>query len=484
MHSHEEHKDRVEEKIRRTVNENSSQPVIFAGTGISKRYFSAPSWDELLKNMWSDCPETSNEYGYHRQNNTRQQMGEILSEKYAKHAWKNSLKYEPSHKENRDIYLKKKVSENLKSASPDNINEIDESFVYEEAKVDLMKREIKMLESIQPHAIITTNYDKLLEMIFNEKRDGEPTYEVIVGEEIVQNQYRSVGEILKIHGSVDKPGSLVLTESDYKNFNKNKRYLTSKMVTYLTEHPVLIVGYSVGDPNVRKILSWVKESQSPNNSIVNNIYFLKYERNIFNRDRFSSEKRIDLGQNGDITVNHIVAEEFDWVFELFAEGDGFEVDVRTLRKLMANTYEVIEKKTPEAKAVDVNKVEEVAEDPEELSTILGISSGGKDPTFQFNHNYRPQAMAEEIDLDNTTKLNNNIIKEIYEREGINITGFKNRYHIAIWGASSTPRAYSEAAKELFIKVRDGEDWELDIPEFRVPDNNGETKGIGKKWDIE
>lgn len=50
---------------------------------------------------------------------------------------------------------------------------------------DQHQQEIELLREIQPHSIITTNYDRLLETIF-------PDYEPIIGEEVLRiKTYRS-----------------------------------------------------------------------------------------------------------------------------------------------------------------------------------------------------------------------------------------------------------------------------------------------------
>lgn len=42
MESHEAHKEQMTEDIKSVVGSRECQPIIFAGTGLSIRYFSAP----------------------------------------------------------------------------------------------------------------------------------------------------------------------------------------------------------------------------------------------------------------------------------------------------------------------------------------------------------------------------------------------------------------------------------------------------------
>ena len=63
--------------------------------------------------------------------------------------------------------------------------------------------EISVLKAMSPHAIVTTNYDELIEPLF-------PAYERVIGQTILRHPYLSIGEIFKIYGCVSKPTSLVL----------------------------------------------------------------------------------------------------------------------------------------------------------------------------------------------------------------------------------------------------------------------------------
>jgi len=84
--------------------------------------------------------------------------------------------------------------------------------------------------------------------------------------------------------------------------------------------------------------------------------------------------------------------------------------------------------------------------------------------------YRPSDAAEEVGVDSFQNLNQDIVDQIEEDTGVKIKSFNNRYHIGFFEESGvTPRRYSEDAIELFRRVRNGEDYTLDIPEERIPD---------------
>ncbi len=489
MQSHGDHKEQIRNSIEETIGGRECQPIIFAGTGLSMRYFSAPSWDGLLEKMTERYSTINTNYGYWRQTKDPNAVGEILAKKYAELAWdKNDSTFDGEEiydfSKNQDYYLKTEISEYLDEITPESLGDLSEDTVDDEISLEQALTELRALKDIQPHAVITTNYDEFLENVFNDfgldgdgEDDGEDSYQVVVGEEVLKTQFKSLGEILKIHGSVTDPESLILTESDYSNFNTRKRYLSSKMLTYFAEHPLLIAGYSASDPNVKKILSWVNDTPTNCSDIENDIYFLKYEDDLGSVDDFSTEKRIQLEDGSFMTVKRIVAKDFDWVFNSFASGDGFEADVRYLRKLVANMYDVVRKETPRAQVVDHRQLEDIAEDEEELATVLGISSVGDSPGVQLNHPLSTSDVTNELDIGGTPTLKEEVILPIRESYGENITAFNNRYHVAFFeGHSAETRRYSEEAVDLFEKVLNDEEFSVEIPDSHIPDEDISERG--------
>lgn len=66
--------------------------------------------------------------------------------------------------------------------------------------------EITALKAISAHAIVTTNYDEVIEPLF-------PEYERLIGQQILRKPYLAIGEIFKIHGCVSDPQSIVINRT-------------------------------------------------------------------------------------------------------------------------------------------------------------------------------------------------------------------------------------------------------------------------------
>lgn len=373
---YEEYKRTISSDIRTVLDEANVQPVLFVGTGVSRRYFSAPSWNELLQRMTELCRTLDRPYGYYRQTRAPPEMGQFLSEAFHEAAWTVQAdefdRYTEHFDYPPDIYLKYKVSEYIDALTPDSIDRIDERQIAPQLSIEDVREELRQLQAIQPHAIITTNYDRFLHALY-------PDYHVNVGEEVFVGNYLMIGQILKIHGDVSDPSSLVLTSRDYDQFNERRRYLSSKLLTYILEHPMLILGYSVGDPNIQQVFSWVAQALPEEHTIAEDIYFVEWKRSIDEDTLLRREKQISTGRQTSITVKAITASSWDWIFEAFASAGPNNIDMSLYRKLMAATYDVIcERAMDETAEIDYAQLERLVNDPDELAAVLGIDSNAED----------------------------------------------------------------------------------------------------------
>ena len=62
-------------------------------------------------------------------------------------------------------------------------------------------------------------------------------------------------KVYHVHGSVDSPENMVVTSEDYFRFLNSDSYFSRKLSTVLHENTVVILGYSLGDTNLKAIIS-------------------------------------------------------------------------------------------------------------------------------------------------------------------------------------------------------------------------------------
>jgi hypothetical protein len=215
-------------------------PFLFIGSGLSRRYINAEDWEALLRRFSEMIDVKFNQIKAGADGDLPAAASALADVFFDKWWTENKFldhrnKYENSNLK-RESCLKIEIAEYLQIISK---NDNDDAVLQEE---------IALLSNAVVDGIITTNYDLFLERVF---ADFKP---YIGQRDLLFSDPQGIGEIYKIHGCCSKPDSLVLTAADYKDFNHRNPYLAAKLLTIFTEHPILILGYSLNDPNVQAIL--------------------------------------------------------------------------------------------------------------------------------------------------------------------------------------------------------------------------------------
>ena len=99
--------------------------------------------------------------------------------------------------------------------------------------------------------IYTTNYDPWLERAF--EAFGRP-YRLIVRVADIARQTEAATEIVKLHGDLEDEDSVVFTESNYFDRLSFEAPLDIKLRADVLARPVLFIGYSLSDVNIRYLL--------------------------------------------------------------------------------------------------------------------------------------------------------------------------------------------------------------------------------------
>lgn len=108
-------------------------------------------------------------------------------------------------------------------------------------------------------AIVTTNYDKLLEEAFKREINLEcaPVFE---DKHLPYVENKPI--LIKMHGCISDPDSIVITEDDYtyKSFFARRPLVANKLRGYLADQVVLFLGYSLEDSTFRNLYHDVARS--------------------------------------------------------------------------------------------------------------------------------------------------------------------------------------------------------------------------------
>lgn len=453
-------------RINSILDDSGTRPILFIGSGISRRYIDTPDWENLLRKLIELNPNMNMPIGFYSQqtNNDYPEIANILIEEYQKFAWEekdNGLfpDYLYDSKLKKDIFLKYKISEYLST--------LVEGF---QIKNHTYQKELESLRKLNPHAIITTNYDSLLDKLF-------PNYKVIVGQQVIRKKdSTSIGHILKIHGSTDEINEIIISKKDYDFFNQKQKYLTAKLLTYFMEHPVFFFGYSITDKNIKSILADISEIVSEDSDqIVDNIWFVEWQKESFDGGFAPpTDKTVDLGDGKSIRINYILLNNFQKVYESLYQPS--LVELSELRDLQENIYNIVKSKTISNLEVDMvsiqamNTVEKLEEfiginskiqEDSKHSTFLGLATITDPEQFLSRFPLRLSEVAEKLGYGYWYHANV-LIKKVEEKHHIDLKASNNNYHVDMGVSGQSQHRYSKAMVKLLESVRDGKDYTLDI----------------------
>jgi len=114
-----------------------------------------------------------------------------------------------------------------------------------------------LLKTLKSPAI-TTNYDDLYERAAISCDQHVPTLPWD-SRKMIQNSHSEKNSLLKLHGCVNHPESIVLSRSDYMRYPDTSQALRGRLHGMFLTNEVLFCGFSMTDDNVHKIIDDVRK---------------------------------------------------------------------------------------------------------------------------------------------------------------------------------------------------------------------------------
>lgn len=421
--------------IGEAIQNTGHHPFLFVGSGLSKRYMGTEKWDELLRVF---CTEFSgNEFQYDvyanmvdEQDYYGQQpaIAYLLEKDYNNEIFISDKYYD--FRERHKDELKSKVSA-LKIAISEYLSDY---------KILEDNEELKLLERLAKRSvsgIITTNYDNLLDYLF-------PKFDKYIGqEELIFANITGIGEIYKIHGDVTIPSSLVLTSKDYENFESKSAYLIAKLLTIFLEYPIIFLGYSLNDRNIRNIFSTISNclSQEKLDALKTRMIFVEYSE-IEKISEFSMQ--FENGNN--VKMNCISTNDFSQIYNAILSVKS-KYNPSVLRHLRKDIYELANSSKPTERiiATGFENLEDISE-AEQFILGVGVAKNG--------HMIKAEQLYEDIVFDNQY-FNCNLVVEEYLPDLL-----KNNS-----GGLPMYKYLKDYQKEVFERVKDNMLKYTDIDKF-------------------
>lgn len=357
-------------ELKHLLESCNSHPFLFVGSGFSHRYLSTDDWKGLVS-RFAALAQPTMDFPFEFYKNEIQgvalppdellpQVTELIEKDYNKQFHTDRLFKELRAKSKTLIE---------KGVSPLKIG-VAQYFTDMESRYESVKlpHEIEALKACKKNiaGIITTNFDRFLEHIF-------PDLHGYIGQdELLFNQSYGISEIYKIHGCSSTPGSLVLTQSDYTTFRKKYAYLSAKLLTIFLEHPIIFIGYSLSDSNIRRILGDIVAclNDTQLEKLSNRLFFIQRKK----AGRFEGISIVQESFEGrSITMKQITAEDYSTVYQVIASLRT-SYSPKILRQLKQDVYELVACSTPRERIKVVDIDDATSMDKVEIVIGVGIKS--------------------------------------------------------------------------------------------------------------
>jgi hypothetical protein len=332
-------------------------PFLVVGAGVSRRYLGLDDWNGLLLRL---AALTGRPYDYYSAsaNGDLPTIASFIAEALHDPWWREKRfagtrsKYE-GMLHTRESALKAEASQYLAQS----LNALPTE--------GPLAAELDLLRNVIVDGVITTNFDPLLETLF-------PDFRVFVGqEELLFEDPQGIGEIYKIHGSHEKPDSLVLTRRDYDQFHENNPYLAAKLMTIFVEHPIIFVGYSLSDENVASILQAIVSCLKTKERIAklaDRLIFVDWSEGVTEPTKAQTVIPIEGNQ---VPVLTVTVPDFVDVFTALGQLKR-AFPAKLLRQLKEHVYELVLERDPKDR-LHVQALDP-GQDPREVDVVFGIGA--------------------------------------------------------------------------------------------------------------
>lgn len=335
-----------------------TNPYLFVGSGLSRRYLNLPTWEDLLIDFFNNSNIDGDfEYFQSKSNGNLPLIASVLADEFHEVWWKDA-KFKTTRNTNKTL-AKEKVNLPLKIEIANliqRIQKLDKQF----------DKEISLLKKSVIDGIITTNWDNLLETTF-------PDFNVYIGQqELLFSESISIGEIYKIHGCVSRPQSLIVTQDDYNDFNNRNAYLAAKLLTIFVEHPIIFIGYSLSDENIQQIIDSIVKCVDPKNldKLKDRLIFVEWAKGSEFEMKDSSMK---LPDNKVLPIKLIKTDSFEPIFDTLSTLKR-QIPIKILRKLKNSVVEFVKSSSPSSQ-IFVKDIDSITDETNiEYAIGVGVAS--------------------------------------------------------------------------------------------------------------
>lgn len=359
----------MKNQIAKLLSKTPTMPILFVGAGLTRRYLDLPNWENLLRRFCLTKP-----YEYYHFQATREYSGsdEMLLPRVAdliesdyNELWFTSPDFEQNRERHKELVSRKISPFKIEMASyfASASNQIVDGYEEELAK-------FSQIGSKNIACILTTNYDCFLENCF-----GSDRFKTFIGQnDLLFSTTYEIGELYKIHGCCTQPDTIVINENDYRRFIQKRSYLSAKILTMFLERPIIFIGYSITDPNIKRILASVSEclENEQLDKLKERLIFIEWNNTEDRKDGIS-ERRLDFESGKTIIMNNVLLTDYTMLYDAILTNT-VKYDVKILRRIKSQLYELVRSNKPNEK---LHVISDIEDDREIVDFVVGVGAYGK-----------------------------------------------------------------------------------------------------------
>lgn len=400
----------IETMLAEHLKKFESAPFLFVGSGFSRRYLGLEDWHGLLRKFAAFSEKPYEYYLSSTENGAGEQVASLLASDFHSY-WFENDQYKESREKNMSLVVDRSLPLKIEIANYLR----DKTYIY--GRSATLDAEIMQLKEVSKNGsidgIITTNWDTLLEQLFDDY--GFKKY--ISQKELLFSKPQEIAEIYKIHGCCTVPNSLVLTEEDYADFNDRNPYLAAKLLTIFIEHPVLFIGYSISDRNIQSILGSITACLTNENicKLRDRLIFLERAKE-GEEDAFYDAPMVINTIN--LPITRIRAGSFEPVYKALAQYKR-KYPAKVMRKMKNQIYELILNNDPRGQLHAIMDLERDDIDINTVEFVVGVGITQQLPTKGYE-SITPKELFEGIIFDNhldPVQVVQKTIPQILQRDG-------------------------------------------------------------------
>ncbi|GAE94765.1 hypothetical protein JCM21714_3954 [Gracilibacillus boraciitolerans JCM 21714] len=397
-------------------------PVLFIGSGFSRRYLNSPDWESLLINVYQFMGKREIDYKTlklkikNKREHRKLGDGEI-----------NAIIAEEMEMEFNDYYYESELAQQYPRWIEEEVNPFRQCIATILSELKLLQEKEEEIQAFKElknkiMSVITTNYDNLIENLFDLSKDS-----TFIGQpQLFSPNSMELGELYKIHGCVTEPDNIVITKSDYSNFRENAKLFSAKLLTLISENPVIFIGYSINDPNMQQTLSDLIRCLSKDqiDNLKNHFYVLEYNKGV----QEIQEKELLFhakSYQGETTTFPLTVISTDNYLEIYQKLNELTpaMNLNTVKQVKRIVKDIVIESVESKAKTDVmtifmDDISKLKQTDQKFAIAIGNI---KDINSNYGYNLRPlEEVLEDVLYDNKDFNSKKLIKETYEESYLKI----------------------------------------------------------------